>query len=276
MSASVRGIGVAVMWRTCGLRPSASAERCSTPKRCCSSTTATARSRKPTSFWISAWVPIAICTSPEAISCAHVGVLLRAERAREQRHPHAELRADPLDGEEVLLGEHLGRRHQRALPSRLDGAQQRRERDDGLAGADVALEQPLHRRRPRQVAVDLGIRLLLRVGEREREHLAVPVEELAGRRERLRRVARAPPSAGERELETRSSSKASRRSSLFLRLRRARVVHRDERIGPAAEPRERRARPAAHRRRRDVLERGRDEGAELLLGSASLAGYTGA
>ena len=56
------------MWRTCGLRPSASAERCSTPKRCCSSTTATARSRKPTSFWISACVPIAICTSPEAIS----------------------------------------------------------------------------------------------------------------------------------------------------------------------------------------------------------------
>ena len=104
---------------------------------------------------------------------AHVRVLLRAERAREQRDAHAELRADALDREEVLLGEHLGRRHQRALPAGLDGAQQRRERDDGLAGADVALQQPLHRRRPREVAVDLGDRPLLRVGERERQHLAV-------------------------------------------------------------------------------------------------------
>src|SRR6266849_2581006 len=45
------------MCRTCGDFPSVSALRCSTPKRCCSSTTATARSRNTTPSWISAWVP---------------------------------------------------------------------------------------------------------------------------------------------------------------------------------------------------------------------------
>ena len=40
VSASVRGIGVAVITSTCGVPPfSRSAARCSTPKRCCSSTT---------------------------------------------------------------------------------------------------------------------------------------------------------------------------------------------------------------------------------------------
>ena len=56
------------MWRTCGARPSPRAARCSTPKRCCSSTTATARSANSTSRWMSACVPTAIPTSPEATS----------------------------------------------------------------------------------------------------------------------------------------------------------------------------------------------------------------
>ena len=60
-------LGVAVMCRTCGERPSASAERCSTPKRCCSSTTATARSANSTSRWIRACVPTASWASPDAI-----------------------------------------------------------------------------------------------------------------------------------------------------------------------------------------------------------------
>ena len=58
-----------------------------------------------------------------------------------------ELGADALDSEEVLFGEHLGRRHHRALPVGLDGPKERRERNDGLARADVALQQTLHRRR---------------------------------------------------------------------------------------------------------------------------------
>jgi len=54
------GIGVAVMWSTCGARPSVSARRCSTPKRCCSSTTATPSSPRSTPSWISACVPTTI------------------------------------------------------------------------------------------------------------------------------------------------------------------------------------------------------------------------
>ena len=49
----------------------------------------------------------------------------------------------------------------RALPARLDRAQKGVERDDRLARADVALQQPLHRPLEREIAVDLGDRLLL-------------------------------------------------------------------------------------------------------------------
>ena len=47
----------------------------------------------------------------------------------------------------MLLGEHFGRRHERALVAALHRDEQRRERDDGLARADVALQQAVHRRR---------------------------------------------------------------------------------------------------------------------------------
>ena len=67
-------------------------------------------------------------------------------RAGDERAADAELHADALDREEVLLRERLGRRHQRALAAGLDRPQERVERDDRLARADVALQQPLHRR----------------------------------------------------------------------------------------------------------------------------------
>src|SRR3954452_4038606 len=66
---------------------------------------------------------------------------LRAKRAGEQDAAHSELRAERPDREEVLLGQRLRRRHQRALPALVDGAQERVERDDGLARSDVALQQ---------------------------------------------------------------------------------------------------------------------------------------
>ena len=77
----------------------------------------------------------------------------------------------------MLLGERLGGRHQRALAACLDRAQQRVERDDGLARADVALQQPLHRHGLCEVEVDLGDRALLVLGERERQHRAVALDE---------------------------------------------------------------------------------------------------
>ena len=125
-----------------GTRPSTSALRCSTPKRCCSSTTATATFARSTPSWISACVPTRI-DAPAAASRAPL-----ADRAGQQAAGDAELAAELLDGEEVLLGERLGRRHQRALVAALDRAQQRVQRDHRLPRADVALEQPLHRHRP--------------------------------------------------------------------------------------------------------------------------------
>ncbi len=111
--------------------------------------------------------------------------LLR-RRAREQCARDAELGADAFDREEVLFGERLCRRHQRALASVLDRAQQCVERDDRLAGADVALQQPLHRNRALEIGVDLAHRLLLVRRERERKRRAVALDQLAGRAERRR------------------------------------------------------------------------------------------
>ena len=66
--ATERGMGVAVItsvWGWCS-DFAASAARCSTPKRCCSSTTTKPRSANPTSSDNSAWVPMTIPASPDA------------------------------------------------------------------------------------------------------------------------------------------------------------------------------------------------------------------
>ena len=255
MSASVRGIGVAVMCSTCGARPCASALRCSTPKRCCSSTTATERSRSSTPSWMSACVPTT--TSAPSAVCAR---LLR-RRAREQRARDAELGADALDREEVLLGERLGRRHQRALAAVLDRAQDRVERDDRLAGADVALQEPLHRHRALEVGVDLAHGLLLVRRQRERQRLPVARDQLAGRAERRReralalgRAARDPDLEQQQLLEGEPRA-ADLRLALGLRA----VDRRRARRASAASPRARAARPAAGRssRRRGRAPRSR-------------------
>jgi hypothetical protein len=54
-------------------------------------------------------------------------------------------RHERLDGREVLLGQRLGRRHQRRLHPVLDRAEHGVQRDDGLARADLPHEQALHR-----------------------------------------------------------------------------------------------------------------------------------
>ena len=66
--ATDRGIGVAVITSTCGrvVALALSAARCSTPNRCCSSTTTRPRSANCTPALSSAWVPITIPASPEA------------------------------------------------------------------------------------------------------------------------------------------------------------------------------------------------------------------
>ena len=68
------------------------------------------------------------------------------------------------DRAEVLLGEHLGRRQERGLAAGVDDPEHRPQRDEGLAGADLALEQPVHRVGPGEVGLDLGRHLLLARG----------------------------------------------------------------------------------------------------------------
>ncbi len=103
----------------------------------------------------------------------------------------------------MLLGERLGRRHQRALIAVLDRAQQRVQRDDGLARPDLAHQQPLHRARLREVAVELRERPLLVAGQRERQHRLEPAGgqlALAVEHRRGGVLAPAPAAAQQRQL----------------------------------------------------------------------------
>ena len=103
-----------------------------------------------------------------------------ALRAGEQRDARRPVRRTELAGRRkrteqrgeragVLLGEHLGRRQQRRLTAAVDDLQHRAQGDDGLAGADLALQQPVHRRVARQVGGQdrADLRLALRQPERQ-------------------------------------------------------------------------------------------------------------
>ena len=89
----------------------------------------------------------------------------------------------------MLLGEDLGRRHQRSLVTGLGGMQHGQRGDDGLAAADIALQQPLHRMRAGQVRGDLAPGAALGGGKREGQALEQRPGEvpLASRRGALRR-----------------------------------------------------------------------------------------
>ena len=162
---------------------------------------------------------------------------LRLDRAGDERTADVEFHADAFDREKVLLGEGFRRCHQRALAACLDRTQERVERDDGLARADVALQQALHRRRSRKVAVDLGDRLLLVLGQLERERGAVAVDQLPrlreGRGDRL--LALGGP-AGERELEHEQLVEGEPLSALLGFVERSRLVHGHERVCPERKP----------------------------------------
>ena len=237
MSASVRGIGVAVMWRTWGC-PALGERRALLDAE--SMLLVDDGDREI------AEVDLLLDQRVRADRDLHVArrdqlpdvrVLLRRQRAREERDADAELRADPLDREEVLLGEHLRRGHHRPLPVGLDGPQQGVQCDDRLARADVALQQPLHRRRLREITVDLGDRAILRVGEREREHLPVARQERARVGQRLgNELLALRRAAGERELEDEELVEGEAPATHFRLLQRARPMQRNERIGAKRQP----------------------------------------
>ena len=73
--------------------------------------------------------------------------LALAGRAREERAADAELEAEVGDREEVLLGERLGRCHERSLASGLDRTQERVQGDRPPPSGDDKAEDRLQPRR---------------------------------------------------------------------------------------------------------------------------------
>ena len=191
--ATVRGIGVAVITSTCGVfSPDfwLSAARCSTPNRCCSSTTTSPRSANCTLSSSSACVPTTIPAAPLAASSIAVRRAAafsepvsrptRVARSAPPSMPCLGQVAEHLGQRLVVLGrEHLGRSQQDRLAAVVDHRQHRPQRDHGLAGADLALQQPVHRVRTGQVGEDLLADLRLTFGELERQPLVELVQQAA-------------------------------------------------------------------------------------------------
>ena len=103
--------------------------------------------------------------------------LLVGLEARERAHLHREAGEALGEGLEVLLDEQRRGHEHRDLLAVLDGLERGAHGDLGLAEADVAREQAVHRDRPLHVGLDLVDRLQLvgRLGERERLfELALP------------------------------------------------------------------------------------------------------
>ena len=193
----------------------------------------------------------------------------------------------------MLLSEGFSRRHERPLTAALDGAQERVQGDDRLAGADVSLQEPLHRDGAREVAVDLADRLLLVRRERERQRFAVAMDEVAGvaerRSERPLPLGRAPRDP---DLEDEQLLEGEPLSSRFGLAEVAWPVHRRERvalqrqalaltqlgwkrIGEMRRERKRGVHHAPHRRGGDLLGR-RVDRREVGRGACLVADVVGA
>ena len=191
--ASVRGIGVAVMISWCGMRPCfspfcASFRRCCTPKRCCSSTMTSPRRANSIPSWKSACVPTTMRTSPAARAASAL------RRVRALCEPESSATVSPSGCEPgaqvapVLLGEQLGRRHERRLHPAAGGTRGRRGGDHGLAAADVALHEPRHGGVRREVRLGFRERAALCAGQGEGKRGEEARRELRLVRERERRV----------------------------------------------------------------------------------------
>ena len=89
--------------------------------------------------------------------------------ASQPRHPDVQ-RLQPADQlSEMLLGQDLCGRHQRALPARVDRNGGGERGHHGLARAHIALQQPVHGHGARQVARDFLAHAALCAGETERQ-----------------------------------------------------------------------------------------------------------
>ena len=94
--------------------------------------------------------------------------LLRGRlRAGQKQNLHAERPKERRERLRMLLGEDLGRRHERRLTAVLDSAVAGGGRDHRLAAADVALHQPVHHMAGGQIGEDRVDGGLLRMGQLE-------------------------------------------------------------------------------------------------------------
>ncbi len=171
--AAVRGIGVAVITRTSGTRSpwpaSRRAARCSTPNRCCSSMTTTPSDRKLTLLLDQRMGADDQVDRPVVQAGEQPGPLGAGRPVGQQLEAqgplphegrvvgHGEVGQQVPQAEVVLLGQDLGRRHQRALVAALHG------RRAGRSTATTVLPEPTSPCRSRcigngaaEVGLDLG------------------------------------------------------------------------------------------------------------------------
>ena len=105
----------------------------------------------------------------EGEQSAHGPDLGPRQRRCQQTDPQLRLRSEALhelrERAEMLLGQQLGRGHQRRLATARRDRHRRQQGHDRLATPDVALEQAIHRMRLREVLEDLAHHAPLRPGQ---------------------------------------------------------------------------------------------------------------
>ncbi len=153
--------------------------------------------------------------------------------AGQQREPQAARRREAAERRKMLARQNLGRRHQRRLPPGLDAGRHGEQRDQRLARADIALQQPQHAGPARKVSADLLQCLHLRARQRERQrrdnffrNAAVARAGAAGRAPQLRPHEAQRELAGEHFVECEAHSRGRLRRDLLGRLRAMRAAQR--------------------------------------------------
>ena len=99
----------------------------------------------------------------------HGGALGRFGAAGQHGAAHARRIAQRFQPLKMLAGENIGGGHQRGLPPGLDRAGHRQQSDNGLARADIALQQAQHPLARRHVGINRGQSAGLRAGQRIRQ-----------------------------------------------------------------------------------------------------------
>ena len=89
--------------------------------------------------------------------------------AGQQADLDAKRRQPSVQGTRVLLDQQFGRRHQHRLQAAERSTEHRGGGDHGLAGTDIALDQPQHRLAQCKIVRDVGNHAPLCAGHRERQ-----------------------------------------------------------------------------------------------------------